>query len=291
MTAFLLGGLPAPPPGDDIPPPRPPAASSPVENPTCCKTGRSGITFVRDIQTAPLAGIDKAGGDARRTFFHLPPAFSHRQPMTWVVWLQRPGKTVGPYLRRLSIPDQVDRSGANVIMVAPQLSRKTGESAAGRFSAPTGFSDFLAEAAAVAETELGIPAGSLPTTAPVLLVAHGESDAVAGDIVSGVHGSLAGLLLLAPLLESPDGLARWLAASPDAGIGCLWSDGGEAGVTRLKAALHRRGQAFLEEIPFGRRPGRVVINRSVSDPDRTPLDGAGDIAPLILFLRPTTAQR
>ncbi len=258
-----------------------------MANPTCCKTGRSGITFVRDIQAAPLTVPGQTDSEARRTFFHLPPSFTHRKPFTWVIWLQRPGETVGPYLRRLSIPDQIDESEGNVILVAPQLSRRAGEALPGRFSTPGGLRTFLNEAAGVAEAELGISPGSLPPTAPVILVAHGESDAVAERIVAagGRDMKIAGVLLLAPVLASPDGLAEWLSRTPDGGIGCLWTTGNEPGVARFKEALSRRHVGIQEDVPFGRHPGRAVLHRSASDTARTPLDGAGDAAPLLRFLR------
>ncbi len=258
-----------------------------MANPTCCKTGRSGITFVRDIEAAPLAGPGQTDSELRRTFFHLPPSFTHRKPFTWVIWLQRPGDVVGPYLRRLSIPDQIDESEGNAILVAPQLSRRAGEALPGRFSTPGGLRDFLNEAAVVAEAELGIPPGSLPPTAPVILVAHGESDAVAERILAaeGREIKIAGVLLLAPVLASPDGLAEWLSRTPDGGIGCLWTTGNESGVARFKEALSLRHVEILEDIPFGRHPGHAVLRRSASDTARTPLDGAGDAAPLVRFLR------
>ncbi len=139
----------------------------------------------------------------------------------------------------------------------------------------------------VAEAELGIPRGSLPPTAPVILVAHGESDAVAERIVAsgGREMKIAGVLLLAPVLASPDGLAEWLSITPDGGIGCLWTTGNESGIARFKEALSRRHVEILEDIPFGRHPGRAVLHRSSSDAARTPLDGAGDSAPLLRFLR------
>ncbi len=285
--------------------------------PYCCKTGRSGLSFTKELRHAPFpfTGKEPDGGsdflgpadadgtrwrtlpsgarlaergtyDDPRVLFHVPPQFDQKRPFRFLVYLQAPGATVGPAMRALRVMEQVDESKANVILVAPQMA-KADDPAPGKFAEAGAFREFLAETAAVLRKEMGLPEETSFDTAPVILAAHRGGDTAAAWVLArgGATERIAGVILLAPLLEKADLIIEWArGCHRQAFLICLAASSEEVRVRGLVAALRAQGVPVLDNSPATTRPGSFTFVPVSTDPGQVPLLGPPE-EPIYFFLR------
>lgn len=134
--------------------------------------------------------------------FHVPPGFDRTKPFRLVVFFHGHRSTLErDVVGRMGLVAQVDASGANVILIAPQLARDAIDSHPGRLIRPGGLERMLDEAAGVLARTLGRDMAPRLARAPLVLVAYSggyralaaslaERPGVGTDFVGRIEGVL-----------------------------------------------------------------------------------------------------
>jgi putative intracellular protease/amidase len=282
----------------------------------CCATSRGGNTFFENPASAPFPcgaacdepgrpffdSVDPASGtpvhtatggarypekghyDSSLTVVHLPPAFDPGKPFTWVVWLHGRSTRVLLGARGLRLMDQVDESGENVVLVAPQLARDADDAAPGKLALPGGFDRFLREVSREVRRKKGWGDDPRFDAAPVVLVAHGTGSLAAARVLErgGAGERIRGVILLdAPYAGDP-AFADWTAGRRGTLISLSTAGTAEA-EARLRERLTAAGAVPRDNRPPSWEPGGAFFYRSAAEHDRLPLDGPPE-PPLMRFL-------
>ena len=117
-------------------------------------------------------------------------------------------------MRRQRVADQISRSGANAVLIAPQFAVDAADSSAGRFWEPGAFGRFMGEAAqALAKLHGGPKSIRTFASAPVIFVAYsgGYLAAASCAVNGGINKRLRGVVL--PSLRASLGAAGAIAVS------------------------------------------------------------------------------
>jgi hypothetical protein len=217
-----------------------------------------------------------------RVLFHLPPAFDPSRPYVLLVYLHGQNAEVEAAAREADLAGQVDRSGANAVLVAPQLARLAWDSSPGAFAQPGTFARFLEEAERAA-----VPTASPGAGSPVLLAAHSGGGKVLAWVLSrgGVDGRVRGVLLLDALYEEGEKYRTWFAG-PGRGtpLLSLSTPLTARGTAELAADLRGRGIAVSGRWPAAETPGPATLVRVTTPHERLPREGPPR-EPLAAFLR------
>lgn len=149
-----------------------------------------------------------------RVLLHIPKGFDIRRPTIMIVFFHGHGATLErDVLRRQRVADQVSRSGANAVLIAPQLAVNAADSSAGRFWEPGAFGRFMGEAAQ-ALSKLHGDAKSVRTfaSAPVIFVAYSGGYLAAASCATkgGINKRLRGVVLLDALYGELGKFASWI---------------------------------------------------------------------------------
>ena len=212
----------------------------------CARSPSCGLTFIAALGNAPFPvgadaldhrgkpfwhGVDAASGqrirvlDAARRYteaavygdarvlFHAPKQFDPAKPFRIVVFLHGHGSEIErTVMRDLDLTGQLDRAGANAVLVAPQLALDAQESAAGKFVDPGRAAAFVDEAQIVLRGMVG-GEDSAWRRAPVVIVAYSGGYRTAAQIVDrgGLDGRIEGLVMLDAFYGDAGLYAAWLA--------------------------------------------------------------------------------
>jgi hypothetical protein len=149
-----------------------------------------------------------------RVLLHIPKGFDVRRPSLMIVFFHGHGATLErDVLRRQQVADQVTRSGANAVLIAPQFAVDASDSSAGRFWEPGAFGRFMGEAAERLARLHGDPK-SVRTFAssPVIFVAYsgGYLAAASCAVNGGLSKRLRGVVLLDALYGELGKFASWI---------------------------------------------------------------------------------
>lgn len=149
-----------------------------------------------------------------RVLLHIPKGFDVRRPSIMIVFFHGHGATLErDVLRRQRVADQISRSGANAVLIAPQFAIDAADSSAGRFWEPGAFGRFMGEAAEALAKLHGAPK-SVRTfaSAPVIFVAYsgGYLAAAACAVKGGINKRLRGVVLLDALYGELGKFASWI---------------------------------------------------------------------------------
>jgi len=149
-----------------------------------------------------------------RVLLHLPKGFDARRPSLMLVFFHGHGATLErDVLRRQRVADQISRSGANVVLIAPQFAVDAADSSAGRFWEPGAFGRFMGEAAeALAKMHGDRKTVRTFASAPVIFVAYsgGYLAAASCAINGGINKRLRGVVLLDALYGELGKFASWI---------------------------------------------------------------------------------
>lgn len=149
-----------------------------------------------------------------RVLLHLPKGFDVRRPSVMIVFFHGHGATLErDVLRRQRVADQVSRSGANAVLVAPQFAVDAADSSAGRFWEPGAFGRFMGEAAeALAKLHGGPKSVRTFASAPIIFVAYsgGYLAAASCAVNGGINKRLRGVVLLDALYGELGKFASWI---------------------------------------------------------------------------------
>ncbi len=195
-----------------------------------------------------------------RVLFHIPGGAHPRTNPTIVVFfhghlssLQR--EVAG----RLAVPAQIDASGRNVLLAAPQLAVDALDSSPGKLWRPGGLKRLLDEAATVLTERMGGDNDHAATLqrAPLVLIAFsgGYKALAAGLAWGGVDDRVVGVVLLDAVFGEAERLASWLATADNAFLVGLFTPASAAGTGTLLHALERRGMPCDDAHPPSLRAG------------------------------------
>lgn len=173
-------------------------------------------------RTTPFGRVyweDETYGDSR-VLLHIPKGYDVRRPSVIVVFFHGHGATLErDVLRRQRVAEQVSRSGANAVLIAPQLAVDAADSSAGHFWRLGGFGRFMGEAATRLAKLHGDPLSARTfAAAPVVFVAYsgGYLAAAASARHGGLGKRLRGVVLLDALYGEIGTFASWIENDPDA---------------------------------------------------------------------------
>ena len=149
-----------------------------------------------------------------RVLLHIPKGFDIRRPTIMMVFFHGHGAMLErDVLRRQRVADQISRSGANAVLIAPQLAVDAADSSAGRFWEPGAFGRFMGEAAEALAKLHGAPK-SVRTfaSAPVIFVAYSGGYLAAASCATkgGINKRLRGVVLLDALYGELGKFASWI---------------------------------------------------------------------------------
>jgi hypothetical protein len=218
-------------------------------------TGKEFLDVLGDGQrghTAPRGGVywEKPTYSDHRVLLHLPKTLDLEQPALMVVFFHGNHASLNRDVRiRQHVPKQLDESGLNAVLVAPQFAVDANDSSAGHFWEPGFFSAFLKEAG-VRLTEMSGARqmqGKFDAM-PVLIVAYsgGYNPAAWSALRGGVGNRLRGVILLDALVGETEIFAEWLSQKGNRAF--FISAYSDASVTEnkvLQRMLIERGVKFV----------------------------------------------
>ncbi len=171
-----------------------------------------------------------------RALFAAPPGFDPAKPFRIVLFFHGHFSEIeGALVRGLDLPGQVARSGANVVLIAPQLARDAADSSPGRLAEPGLAAVMLDEATALLRERLG---GSETAwrRAPVVIAAFsGGYRATATVLERGaIDVRIEGIVLLDAIYGAVDDFAGWLRrAGHRSFLWAIYSDASRESTERL----------------------------------------------------------
>lgn len=228
----------------------------------------------------PFINVDEAGRRGRmtgrgtvlwedetfsdqRVLLHIPRGFDIRKPAIMIVFFHGHGAAIDRDVRdRQRVAEQIARSGANAVLVAPQMAVKAADSSAGIFWEQGMFAQFLNEAS----EQLALLHGGLGMTRifdkmPVMLVAYsGGYLATAWCIHHGGAGDrLRGVVLLDALYGELDKYERFIETNRRAFFVSAYLGSTRARNLELLKTLQERSIPVTTELGGQLRPGYVAI--------------------------------
>src|SRR5262249_41353217 len=146
---------------------------------------------------------------------HIPRGFDVRRPGLLVVYFHGHGASLeNDVFLRQQVPQQLTTSGANAVLIAPQLAVNAADSSIGKLWQPRAFARLLDEAA----VNLGVIYGDRRAaksfaSMPVVIVAYSGGYLAAAWSVhhGGIGQRLRGVVLLDGLYGELDKFTNWIA--------------------------------------------------------------------------------
>ena len=198
-----------------------------------------------------------------RTLVHIPRKFDVRKPGVIVVFFHGNGATLERDVRdRQLVPQQISESGANAVLLAPQLAVDAADSSAGKFWQPGAFAQFLAEAAQQLGKLHGDPrAWRSFVSMPVVIVAYsgGFVPAAYSLDVGGLGNRVRGVVLLDALYGELDKYASWIETNRTAFFVSAYTNGTKRHDDELMRMLRNKGITVAEDMDRPLKPGSVAF--------------------------------
>jgi hypothetical protein len=230
-----------------------------------------GVTFLDVVNGERRGHTSLRGGvywedptySDKRVLLSIPRGFDLRRPAVIVIYFHGNLATLTRDVRnRQQVPRQVEQSGLNAVLVAPQFAVDALDSSSGRFWEPGVFAKFLDEAADRLARLHGDPrARAAFAEAPVVIVGYsgGYNPAAFALAVGGANHRLRGVVLLDGLFAEIDKFADWLAKRPEAFFFSAYGKAARAEHTELQRMLTERGVSVQTTLPARLTPGTVAL--------------------------------
>ena len=149
-----------------------------------------------------------------RVLLYMPAGFDIRKPALMVVFFHGNGALLTrDVIERQQVVEQLARSGANAVLVAPQFAIDAADSSAGRFWQRRGFIEFVGEAGVrLVELYGDKRAESQISQMPVVLVAYsgGYLPAAWSLAIGGAGRRLRGVVMLDAMYGNIDKFTSWV---------------------------------------------------------------------------------
>ncbi|MDA7947877.1 MAG: alpha/beta hydrolase [Hyphomicrobiaceae bacterium] len=211
---------------------------------------------------------DKTYSD-RRALLHIPRTFDADKPGVMVLFFHGHGATLArDVVARQRLPAQIQDSGVNAVLVAPQFAVDARDSSAGKFWSSGGTKRFLDEVAPQLANLLGDPdAANAFRNMPVIIVGYsgGYLPTAASLANGGISDRVKGVVLLDGLYGEFGTFARWIERSRNTAFFLsAYATSTRKGNTALRGMLKKRGVSYRSALGSTLRPGNVVFVKAVT---------------------------
>jgi hypothetical protein len=203
-----------------------------------------------------------------RVLMHVPEHFDANKPGVIVVFFHGHGATLERDVRdRQLLPQQISDSGANAVLLAPQLAFDAADSSAGKFWQPGGLKRFVNESADHLAKLYGDPnAAKTFANMPVVIVGYsgGFVPAAWSLDVGGLGNRVRGVVLLDAVYGELDKFASWIANNRSGFFVSAYTQYTQRHDQELMQMIRDKGIAVSDDMDGPLRPGSVVF---VKTPD------------------------
>ena len=198
-----------------------------------------------------------------RVLVHVPETFDIRKPGVIVVFFHGNGATLERDVRdRQLVPRQISDSGANAVLLAPQLAVDAADSSAGKFWQPGGFKRFIDESAGQLARLYGDPdAARTFANMPIVIVGYsGGFLPTAWSLeVGGISDHVRGVFLLDAVYGELDKFASWIENHRSGFFVSSYTHYTARRDQELMRMLREKGIAVSQDMGGPLRPGSVVF--------------------------------
>ena len=198
-----------------------------------------------------------------RVLMHVPETFDVRKPGVIVVFFHGNGATLERDVRdRQLVPQQISDSGANAVLLAPQLAVDAADSSAGKFWQPGGFKRFIDESAAQLAQLYGDPNTARAfANMPIVIVGYsGGFLPTAWSLeVGGISDRVRGVFLLDAIYGELDKFASWIENHRSGFFVSSYTHYTARRDQELMHMLREKGIAVAQDMEGPLRPGSVVF--------------------------------
>jgi hypothetical protein len=203
-----------------------------------------------------------------RVLMHVPENFDIKKPGVIVVFFHGNGATLERDVRdRQLVPQQISDSGANAVLLAPQLAVDAADSSAGKFWQPGALKRFINESADHLARLYGDP-GTAKTFAnlPVIIVGYsGGFVPTAYSLETGGLGNrVRGVVLFDAVYGELDKFTSWIASNRSGFFVSAYTRYTQHHDRELMEMIRDKGISVSESMDAPLHPGSVVF---VKTPD------------------------
>jgi hypothetical protein len=203
-----------------------------------------------------------------RVLMHVPENFDIRKPGVIVVFFHGNGATLERDVRdRQLVPQQISESGANAVLLAPQLAVDAADSSAGKFWQPGGLKRFIAESSDHLAELYGDPgAAKAFANMPIIIIGYsGGFLPTAWSLeVGGLGNRVRGVFLLDAVYGELDKFASWIVNNRSGFFVSAYTRYTRPHDRELIEMLKQKGITVAENMDGPLRPSSVVF---VQTPD------------------------
>lgn len=198
-----------------------------------------------------------------RVLLHVPEHFDVRKPGVIVVFFHGNGATLERDVRdRQLVPQQISESGANAVLLAPQMAVDASDSSAGKFWQPGGFKRFMAESAEHLARLYGDPdAAKAFANMPIVIVGYsGGFLPTAWSLdVGGISDRVRGVVLLDAVYGELDKFASWMEHHRSGFLVSSYTHYTARRTRELMSMLKENGIPVSEDVDGPLRPGTAAF--------------------------------
>lgn len=198
-----------------------------------------------------------------RVLLHVPEHFDVRKPGVIVVFFHGNGATLERDVRdRQLVPQQVTDSGANAILLAPQMAVDAADSSAGKFWQAGGLKRFMEESATHLARLTGDPNNARAfANMPIVIVGYsGGFLPTAWSLeVGGISDRVRGVVLLDAVYGEMDKFASWIESHRSGFFVSSYTRYTARRDRELMSMLRQKGISVSEDMDGPLRPGSVVF--------------------------------
>lgn len=204
-----------------------------------------------------------------RVLVHVPERFDAGRPGVIVVFFHGNGATLERDVRdRQRVPRQITESGANAVLLAPQMAVDAADSSAGKFWQSGGFKRFLDESALHLARLYNDPkSAQVFANMPVVIVGYsGGFLPTAWSLdVGGATDRVRGVVLLDAVYGELDKFASWIEHNRTGFFLSAYTRHTRERGRTLMSMLRDKGIAVSEAMDGPLRPGSVVFVQTRED--------------------------
>jgi hypothetical protein len=198
-----------------------------------------------------------------RVLLHIPKGFDVNKPSVMIVFFHGHGATLTrDVLERQQVPEQISESGANAVLVAPQLAFDAADSSPGKLWESGGFARFVQEAGEQLARLYGDPrAARTFANMPIVVVAYsgGYVSAATSLQRGGIKNRVQGVVLLDALYGEFDGFASWISHNRSGFFVSSYTRSTHGGNKDLEQMLSERDVTFSSALKAKRLDGSVTF--------------------------------